>query len=93
MLKSFVLAFGLVTASFSLCFAALPPLYQSSHEIIAVLQDPELSKYLTSGEPIMKIERSDDGWRIVGLKHTAEVKVNYLPQDMPGPAKFKITWK
>lgn len=73
--------------------AALPPLWQSVNEIKAILDDPELGVKLASGEMILKIKRSEEGWSIVTSRHYLAVRVIPQPQTMPGPAKFKLEFE
>jgi hypothetical protein len=70
--------------------ALLPPLYQGSTEIKAILADPQLGQKLSSGDVITKIEKTDRGYLIVTNKHRLEVTVDYEPAERPGPAQYVI---
>lgn len=70
--------------------ALLPPLYQGSLEIKAILGDEQLGQKLGAGEVITKIEKTDQGYDITTNKHTLPVYVDYEPAKMPGPAHYKI---
>ena len=48
--------------------AALPPLYQTSKEIVSIMTDDQLGKKLQSGEVIEKIEKNEDGYRFRQIK-------------------------
>ena len=70
--------------------ALLPPLYQGSTEIKAILGDEQLGQKLGAGDVITKIEKTDQGYVITTNKHRLPVYVNYEPAKMPGPAQYKI---
>ncbi len=73
-------------------FAALPPYYQSTKELMAILSDPEVEKKLASPYPIKSIIKTDSGYMIAIQDCELEVKIIYLPQErgFVGPAKYKI---
>lgn len=73
-------------------FALLPPLYQSMSELQGLLEDPQLSKVINDAEPIMSIDRTENGFRITTNKHAVDVTVKTRPQRMPGPAKFQYVF-
>lgn len=70
--------------------ALLPPLYEGIREIKAILEDPELSQELTSGEVIEAIEKNDKGYEIQTNRSRLQVDVHALPVDHPGPAQFEL---
>ncbi|HSX11900.1 MAG TPA: hypothetical protein VLF61_00215 [Rhabdochlamydiaceae bacterium] len=72
-----------------LFFAALPPLAQETKEIKAVLDDARLDRALQS-QLIQRIERMDGGYLISTASKQVQIKVKYLPQATPGPAKFEL---
>lgn len=76
-------------------FALLPPFYQSTKEMIAILSSPEVAKKLASPYPIKSITRIDSGYRIAIDDCTLDVNVTYTAQEkgMVGPANFEITPK
>lgn len=73
-------------------YALLPPLYHTIAEIEGMLSNPNMSKALESGEPIISIERTEEGYRITSLRHRVDVTVTQVNQHKPGPAKFKYTF-
>ncbi|MCB1113355.1 MAG: hypothetical protein KDK62_01205 [Chlamydiia bacterium] len=72
---------------------ALPPLYQSTKEIQAILGSPELSKRLNPGETILKIEKIQNGFAIETQENRLEVDVVYQRQSLMGPQSFKLVFK
>ncbi|MFI0434511.1 MAG: hypothetical protein ACH350_02130 [Parachlamydiaceae bacterium] len=68
----------------------LPPLYQTSKEMIAILSDEQLGKTLQSGEVIEKMEKNDHGYAIITNKSHLQVSILYEEAKQPGPATFKI---
>lgn len=68
--------------------AVLPPLYTSVDEIKGMLESPDLSKVVESGELIMKIVRTSNGFDIETNKSLVHVKVVPVPPKMPGPLTF-----
>lgn len=70
--------------------AILPPLYQTSSEIKAMMEDIQLGQKLQSGEVIEKIEKNEQGYLIVTNKSQLQVKVIYQPSQGPGPAHYKL---
>ena len=77
------------TLLFSL-IAALPPLYQSTRELQALLSDPRLSSSLGGAEPIVEIVRTENGYEVHTLNYRLEVDRIYLQQPTPGPARFQF---
>jgi hypothetical protein len=72
-----------------LFFAALSPLMQETKEIKALLDDSRLDRSLQS-EVIQKIEKVEGGYVITTASKQVHVKVKYLPNTIPGPAKFEL---
>lgn len=70
--------------------ALLPPAWEGVREIKAILDDENLSHYLNSGDLILSIERQEEGWVIKTNHSSIKVKVQKLPQSMPGPEKFEL---
>lgn len=70
--------------------AVLPPLYQTSKEIIMIMSDEQLGKKLQSGEVIEKIEKNDLGYEITTNKNQLQVNVVYEPLQQPGPAHYNL---
>jgi hypothetical protein len=92
--KTFSMAILSLYSSFDskVCFAALPPYYESSKEITAILNDPLVTEKITSGRPITSITRTETGYTMVARECSLEIKLNYLPQKdgMVGPVNFEI---
>ncbi len=83
----------IVLASFLIILraeAALPPLYQTSSEIKAIMEDIQLGQKLQSGESIEKIEKNDQGYLITTNKSQLQVKVTYQPAQQPGPVSYQL---
>lgn len=73
--------------------ALLPPLYETLHQFQAIVNDPKLTDNFQSGEAILSIEQSGDGSYLIKTNHhTLEAKVESLPQNMPGPGQYKVTF-
>lgn len=70
--------------------ALLPPLYQGSAEIKAIMEDERLGQKLGSGDVIVKIEKNDPGYEITTNKHHLQVYVEYERAQRPGPAHYKL---
>ena len=74
-------------------FAALPPFYQSTAELNSLLRDPRLAEKMGSGEPILNIQRNDQGYLITGNRYQIQANVNYHAPEKKGfvgPAIFTI---
>jgi hypothetical protein len=70
--------------------AALPPLYQGIKELQALLDDPDLSAELTSGEVIESIKKTESGYEVQTNRSRLQVDVHYKPQSVPGPVSFDL---
>lgn len=70
--------------------AALPPLYQTSAEIKAIMSDHRLGDKLQSGEPIINIEKIAQGYLITTNRSQLQVKVIYEPSERPGPSQYRL---
>jgi hypothetical protein len=70
--------------------AALPPLWQGTAEIKAILEDQQLSNVLPSGDVLVKIVKIPKGYLLITNKRKVFVHVKYEESQMPGPAKFKV---
>lgn len=92
MKKILAILFGCMSLSSSLS-ALLPPLYQSTAEIKAVLSDEKLSDVLQSGDLIMDIKRIDGGYLIVTNHREIEAQIVYKKNHSIGPAKFDVVYK
>lgn len=83
---------ALVILSFSTVSmeAILPPLYQTSKELRALLEPERLGKALPDGEPILEIRKNKDGFEIVTPRYHVQANVIYKQTGRPGPAQFEI---
>ena len=70
--------------------AALPPLWQNVAELKAIFNDDKLGSHLESGDAIMDIKKTENGWLIVTNHRAVPVIVKYKEATMPGPAQFDI---
>lgn len=71
-------------------FASLPPLFEDIAEIQAILSDHRLNQLLESGESILEITKTKNGFLIKTNDHKLFAKVVYKPINRPGPLKFDI---
>lgn len=71
-------------------YALMPPLWEDVAQIEAILQDQHLKDHLDSGDIIVGINRTKKGWVIVTNHKKLPVKVQALPQSMPGPGHYAI---
>lgn len=72
--------------------ALLPPLYETLHQFQGLLNDPILVQKLNSGEAIESIQKEDDQFIVTTNKQVLKVKVEALPQTMPGPAHYQYVF-
>lgn len=70
--------------------AALPPFYQSTKELIAILENKQLEEKLSSGESIESVTRNEKGYLFVTNQHNLQVDVRYTPNVQPGPVQFDL---
>lgn len=70
--------------------ALLPPLYETSAQIKAMMSNEQLGQKLQSGEVIEKIERNEQGYEITTNKSRIQVNVVYEPSQHPGPAHYTL---
>lgn len=71
-------------------YAALPPLWQNVAELKSILSDEHLGSHLESGEVILEIKKTDQGWLIITNHHELPIHIVNKEQKMPGPAKFNV---
>lgn len=81
---------ALILLSMTTLQAALPPLAQSSREIKEIVSSPELYQKLGGAQGIESIFKVEGGYQVFTRDHSIYVKVNYLPSQQPGPAKFAL---
>ncbi len=89
-MKTFLCIILLSVGLLSPLSAVLPPLYQTAHEIEAIVTSPELDRYLTSADVLTSIEKVKEGYQITTNKHRLLVNVIYQPLQQPGPARFVL---
>jgi hypothetical protein len=70
--------------------ALLPPAWQDVAEVKAILNAPDLSNYLESGDAVESIAKTDAGWEITTNHSKVKVEIVRKPQNMPGPEKFTL---
>lgn len=70
--------------------ALLSPLWQGVTEMEDILNSQEIGDYFSSGEEIIEISKDGQVYRLQGTISSCFVEVTYLPQSMPGPAKFSL---
>lgn len=92
MKKILVILFGSIALNTTLP-ALLPPLYQSTAEIKAILSDEKLSEVLQSGDLIMDIKRTESGYLIITNHREVEAQIVYKKSHSIGPAKFDVVYK
>jgi hypothetical protein len=87
-----VVAFLILFLSTFNVYALLPPFYQSTKEIIAILNNSEVANKLGAGRSISEIIKTDTGYKVVTRECRLEIKVVYSDRKdrMVGPAEFKI---
>ena len=89
-------ATALVLAGATAAHAALPPYWQSSAEITAILNDPAVHDALKYEEPILSISTTgDDVWTLKTPRCTLTVTIVDTPADpskpmMVGPRQFGV---
>lgn len=88
-LKSYILSI-LFVFLFTDIQAILPPLYQTSAEISAIMNDEQLGNIFHSGEMIEKIEKNENGYQVTTKDNTVQVNVVYKSLSKPGPGKFDL---
>lgn len=89
-MKKFALLLGSCLIMSISAEAALPPVYESVKELRTLLDSPQLTDQLGSGEAIQSITRDDKGFIVKSTKYTLKVDVIYDPVNHPGPAKFHL---
>ena len=72
--------------------ALLPPVWQGVAEVKAILNDPQLSQHLDSGEVLESITKTDTGWEILTNRSRLRIDVIPQPQKMPGPEQFTLKY-
>lgn len=89
-MKKIAFFIGVFLSLISNLFSALPPFYESKKELKSILDSQELESLFGSAEPLLKIERNQNGYEIATNKHTLQVDVHYEPQTLPGPAHYVL---
>ncbi|MBN9288151.1 MAG: hypothetical protein BGO43_13480 [Gammaproteobacteria bacterium 39-13] len=70
--------------------AALPPTAESMHRIKAVMDSKEVYDKLGSVNWITSITETKEGYKLQSEKCTLMVKVERMPQTMPGPSQLSV---
>ena len=86
----FVLSFAALMTVAVNVYAALPPVYESTREYKALLDSPQLTDKLGSGEMIKSIEKEENTFIVKSTKYVLKVDVVYEPMAHPGPANFHL---
>jgi hypothetical protein len=73
-------------------FAILSPLNQSIEEIQSIVQNTELQKYFPQDQPIIEVQRSNNGYLLRTRKLQMSVEIEYVPATRPGRQQFKIVF-
>jgi len=68
---------------------ALPPKFQTKREKKAIRESEEV-KNLLNNEKILDIRKVEGGYLVLTENQELHVKINYLPNEMPGPARFEL---
>jgi hypothetical protein len=92
-MKKLVLSALFFAAIHSPCLAILPPLWQGTAEIKAIIEDKRFGENLQSGEVIEEIKRTETGWLVRTNKNELRVTITYLPATRPGPAQFEMEFE
>lgn len=74
-------------------YGVLPPFAEDIREIQAILCDPQLYNSFASSEILQKIEKDESGFLLTASHHTMQVNVIYIPQDLIGPAQFRLEFQ
>ena len=89
-MKKVIVWLLVMLAPINMCYAILPPLYQSVEEIKTILKDKRLAEVLSSNNIITNITKIDKGYSIETEDSSVVVEVMYIPTKLLGPAKFKL---
>lgn len=73
-------------------YALLPPYYESTKELIDILNNNEVATKITSGRPIQSIEKTENGYKITARECTLDVFIKYKERKdgFVGPAQYEI---
>jgi hypothetical protein len=74
------------------CHGALPPMPQSIREIKSVLDDEFLTSSEMSGQAILELKRTNDGFLIETTDFIIPVYLEKIPQKIMGPIQYKISF-
>jgi hypothetical protein len=72
--------------------AALPPMPQSIREIKSVLDDEFLKSSAMTGQAILELKRTQDGFLIETTDFIIPVYLEKIPQKIMGPIQYKISF-
>lgn len=91
-MKKFLFILGTCFALNSSLSAMLPPLWQGIAEMQAVLADPLLGEILSSGEYIVFMQKTEDGYLIFTNHHW--LIANIISEESGvGPQKFYVQFE
>ena len=69
----------------------LPPFFESAREIQSLISHPRTAQLMGTSEPIMDIERTENGYVVRSRTLEMEVAIHYGgDQRMIGPAQFQF---
>lgn len=71
-------------------FGLLPPLSQSINEMREILLSQRLTMALPVSQKILSLTATEGGYLVMTQDYQLFVEVRYLPQTMPGPARFQL---
>ncbi|NDE82117.1 MAG: hypothetical protein EB051_00670, partial [Chlamydiia bacterium] len=72
--------------------AALPPMPQSIREIKSVLDDEFLKSSTMTGQAILELKRTQDGFLIETTDFIIPVYLEKIPQKIMGPIQYRISF-
>ncbi|MFC2049369.1 hypothetical protein ACFLR2_01695 [Chlamydiota bacterium] len=73
-------------------FAILSPLNQSLEEITTLVHSAEIGKKIPQGQPILQIQRTQDGYLLYTKELQMQVDLQYLPSTYPGKQQFSLVF-
>lgn len=93
MKKIFLISLIVSSVFLNPLFSILPPLYHTLAEFKSLIDSPDLTRLLQSGEAIVSITREENNTFVVLTnKHTMGVDVVFEPTKLIGPAKFHLVF-
>lgn len=74
------------------CHAALPPMPQSIREIKSVLDNEFLTSSEMTGQAILDLKRTNDGFLLETTDFIIPIYLEKIPQKIMGPIQYKISF-